>query len=320
MDSAWIIKIVNSFINLFFIASCGCFIGTIIEQRNWSRFVAFIAKPIVRFGRLPDICASSFITSFASAHASNNMLVSAYDAKQISRAQMIIGGIANTFPRKLFMNVKIINFIPVFPILMVAYLLIQLCVGFTRTFLLLLINRFYFSRKEKEMDNEKLNEMISEKLKAVPTWKATISIAKKRTLRFMKKMLIITMPIYFVVLYLSKTGIIKKIEKLIPDSLDFILTPEIIDIMLTRFASLIVAIRHSSEMLSNSQVSITQILIALLAGNIITTPFRTVRRNLPIALAIFPNRDGIWVVCLTQGYRMLASFLLIIVLLLIQAG
>ncbi len=314
MDYDLLLKILNSFLKLFFIASSGCFIGTIIEQRNWSKFVAFIVKPIIRFGRLPDICATSFITSFASAHASNNMLVSAYDSKEISRGEMIIAGIVNTFPRKLFMSVKLINFIPVFPVLLVAYLSIQICVGLSRTVLLLFINRLYFNRKTKVLGDKILDKIISDKLKPTPTWKNSLLTARKRTILFIKKMLLITMPIYIIVLYLSKTGVLKKIEKLIPKSLDFILTPEIIDIMLTRFASLIAAIHHSSEMLAASQVTITQILIALLAGNIITTPFRTVKRNLPIALAIFPKRDGAWIVGLTQSYRMLASLIVIIIL------
>ncbi len=314
MDYDLLLKILNSFLKLFFIASSGCFIGTIIEQRNWSKFVAFIVKPIIRFGRLPDICATSFITSFASAHASNNMLVSAYDSKEISRGEMIIAGIANSFPRKLFMTVKLINFIPIFPVLLVAYLSIQICVGLSRTILLLFINRIYFNKKRKILGDKALNKIISDKLKATPSWENSFLTAKKRTMLFMKKMFLITMPIYIIVLYLSKTGVLKKIEKLIPDSLDFILTPEIIDIMLTRFASLIAAIHHSSEMLAASQVTVMQILIALLAGNIITTPFRTVKRNLPIALAIFPKRDGAWIVGLTQGYRMLASLIVIIIL------
>jgi len=314
MDYDLLLKILNSFLKLFFIASSGCFIGTIIEQRNWSKFVAFIVKPIIRFGRLPDICATSFITSFASAHASNNMLVSAYDSKEISRGEMIIAGIANSFPRKLFMTVKLINFIPIFPVLLVAYLSIQIFVGLSRTILLLFINRIYFNKKRKILGDKALNKIISDKLKATPSWENSFLTAKKRTMLFMKKMFLITMPIYIIVLYLSKTGVLKKIEKLIPDSLDFILTPEIIDIMLTRFASLIAAIHHSSEMLAASQVTVMQILIALLAGNIITTPFRTVKRNLPIALAIFPKRDGAWIVGLTQGYRMLASLIVIIIL------
>lgn len=314
MDYDLLLKILNSFLKLFFIASSGCFIGTIIEQRNWSKFVAFIVKPIIRFGRLPDICATSFITSFASAHASNNMLVSAYDSKEISRGEMIIAGIANSFPRKLFMTVKLINFIPIFPVLLVAYLSFQIFVGLSRTILLLFINRIYFNKKRKILGDKALNKIISDKLKATPSWENSFLTAKKRTMLFMKKMFLITMPIYIIVLYLSKTGVLKKIEKLIPDSLDFILTPEIIDIMLTRFASLIAAIHHSSEMLAASQVTVMQILIALLAGNIITTPFRTVKRNLPIALAIFPKRDGAWIVGLTQGYRMLASLIVIIIL------
>ena len=74
----------------------------------------------------------------------------------------------------------------------------------------------------------------------------------------------------------------------------------------------------AAKMGHEGKVTTLQILIALMAANIITIPFSALRRNLPTAVGIFPKRDGFWIVGITQGLRFLFNFIALAILIFIQ--
>ena len=64
---------------------------------------------------------------------------------------------------------------------------------------------------------------------------------------------------------------------------------------------------------------ITQVESALTAANMLTIPFSALRRNLPSALGIFPKRDGIWIVIISQGARFVLNIAVLALLILFSS-
>ncbi|RLB71426.1 MAG: hypothetical protein DRH03_05870, partial [Deltaproteobacteria bacterium] len=90
--------------------------------------------------------------------------------------------------------------------------------------------------------------------------------------------------------------------------------PEVLAIMAARLGGLVSAAGVAFELYSHGSIGCAHILLALLAGNLITNPIRMLRRSLPTAMGIFPPRDGFFIVTVMQVSRLFFVILYIAIL------
>ncbi|HBC88931.1 MAG TPA: hypothetical protein DCZ94_18465 [Lentisphaeria bacterium] len=295
---------------ILFAVAIGAFIANIIESRNWTGFIAFIAKPLLKFSRLPGVCGVSFGTAFFSNNAAGSMIASAYSEGKITRKEMFIGAITNSFPAKFkHMMRPAVVIVPLLGLTAILYLAIQLVLEVLQVLLV-----FSFGRRKTL---EKTECEVPEE-KAPPPWKESIRNSLKATGKILLRVLLITLPIFIFVAYLGDKGVFKKMEKRIPKDLQTVLSPEIIAIMGSKMGGLVSSATVADKMFKEGRVTSLQILIALMAANMITIPFSALRRNLPTALGIFPKRDGAWIVGITQSLRFVFNLAALAILIIIQ--
>ncbi len=298
--SAWIL----------FAVAIGAFIASIIESRNWTGFISYIARPLLKFSRLPGVCGISFGTAFFSNNAAGSMLASAYAEKKITRKEMFIAAIANSFPAKFkHMMRPAVVIIPLLGITAIIYLLMQFILEVMQVLLV-----FSFGRRKK-LDQTVYRE---ENRKEAPSWKESVKVSLKATGKILLRVIIITLPIFIFVAYLGDEGVFRKLEKQIPKDLQTVLSPEIIAIMGSKMGGLVSSATIAEKMFHDGKVTMLQILIALMAANLITIPFSALRRNLPTAVGIFPKRDGVWIVGITQSLRFVFNLAALAILIAIQ--
>jgi len=60
--------------------------------------LSWLLKPIMKMGHLRSECAMSFITAFASPTAANTMLMELYQKGIISKKELFLSSMANSFP------------------------------------------------------------------------------------------------------------------------------------------------------------------------------------------------------------------------------
>jgi len=295
---------------ILFAVAIGAFIANIIESRNWTGFMSLIAKPLLKFSRLPGVCGISFGTAFFSNNAAGSMLASAYADGRLTRKEMFIGAITNSFPAKFkHMMRPAVVIIPLLGITAILYLAIQLVLEILQVLLV-----FSFGRRKKLESAE----CFEETKKDLPLWKDTIKISLKSTGKILLRVILITLPIFIFVAYLGDKGVFRQIEKQIPKDMKSVLSPEIIAIMGSKMGGLVSSATVAAKMFHENRVTMLQILIALMAANLITIPFSALRRNLPTAVGIFPKRDGFWIVGITQGLRFAFNLAALVILILIQ--
>jgi len=309
-------KGVLSLLRLFALVSVASFLGAIIEYKTWTRFILFIAAPITRFGRLPSISAASFITSLLSQNAANTLIANSYNEGNITHREMFISALCNAFPAMVSHSFRIL--FPLLTLIGVAavwYYSFTFGVGILMTFTFLVISRILSLREGGgECDVEKrIGGALAGVVKQF-TWKEVLTKSLKRSGSTVFRLLYITAPIYLLIIYMAHNSLFDFWKRVIPDSLQSFLSPEIMTVFSARIGGLVNAAGIASEFLHQHRIEHWQIVVAFMIGNVITNPIRTLRRNLPMAMGIFPRSDGLKIVLVLQSLRMFATVIAIIIM------
>ncbi|MCI5145188.1 MAG: hypothetical protein D3923_06560, partial [Candidatus Electrothrix sp. AR3] len=85
-------------IRLLAFISVGLLVAGFIEALKWTRKMAVVATPLIRFGHLSDITGAAFSMAFFSGIAANTMLAEAYEQKTISRKELVLANMFNSLP------------------------------------------------------------------------------------------------------------------------------------------------------------------------------------------------------------------------------
>jgi hypothetical protein len=310
MFEPWIERVLWGIFRLLIVVSAGCFIGSVFEYRNWMSGASFLVRPLMKWGRLPSVSGGAFLTAIASNNAANSIIAGAYADGKITRKEMILSGIANSYPAKVSHSLRIL-----FPVAAalglpaLIYFALQFFCGFLRTFIIFWIGR------SKDIERSSENLEIPEK-KVIP-WPETFRKSFKRTGKLLLRVLLITAPMYLLVAWMYRSGFFNSWKEFMPETFSRFFPPELMTVVAARLGGLVSAAGIAFEMKHAGDLNSAQILIAFFAGNIITNPIRTLRRNLPSALGIFPKSDGLWIVLILQSFRLLFAIIVIVILFLL---
>ena len=307
MFEPWLLTACEGIIKILIAVFLGTAVGTIFECRNGAKYISFLIRPLLRFSRLPAICGTAFITAFVSNIAAAGMLAGAYSDKKISRKNMIIGAVLNSFPAyTMIMLFVTFILIPMIGVIAVIYFIMVIGLDLIRILIILLIVRLY--------GKSQLHPVYDFKEIEISTWSKTFKKAHKRAFRILKKFIVWGIPLYLLATFLVHLGVFNTINKHIPHFLTEILPPEVISIIIAKFAGLITAATVAMGMLQVSDITTPQILLAFFIGNILNIPIRTIKHNIPIMLGVFPEKSGLWIVLISESTRMITSLIAIIIL------
>jgi hypothetical protein len=309
-DMKLLLKTSRSLTKLLILVGIASFVGAIFEYKAWSRFASFIATPLIRFGKLPEVSGAAFVTAIFSNNAANTLVAGSYAEGNISRREMIISGLCNSYPAMISHSLRILfPLISAIGMAAVGYYSFTFGTGLLMTFAFLLISRIY-SKKTAPFDFD-IPEAAPTK---IYSWHEVIKKSLKRTSSTILRLLYITAPIYLIVAFMAKNRMFDFWKDLVPESIQQWLTPEIMAVLAARLGGLVNAAGVAAEFLNQQQIAPWQIVLAFMVGNIITNPIRTLRRNLPAAMGIFPGKNGLWIVLILQSLRLAFAVLAIIVI------
>jgi hypothetical protein len=295
-------------IRIVIAVSIGTALASILQYKGWIKYISFIVKPLFKFGRLPSICGSAFLTALFSNQAAAAMLADAKREDKITRKEMIAGGIINSFPAHMSHLTRILLIIiPLLGSIALIYILISFLIDLIRTLIV-----FLYTRKTAHPDYKDFTyiDANNECLSWSEIWFKTL----KRILRILKRIGFVYVPLYIIVTYISYAGLFRTLNKYIPKAFENVLSPEVFTILVTKIGGLIASASVAMGMLQSNKILPIQVLFALLLGNMLTIPFNSIRRNLPIALGIYPGKDGLWVVLILGTIRFVFTLIVVIIL------
>ena len=305
------VEIIYGILRISAAVSIGTALASIIQYKGWITYISFIVKPLLKFGKLSSISGTAFLTALFSNQAAAAMLADSRREDKISRKEMIAGGILNSFPAHMsHLSRSLLVIMPLLGPVAIVYIIISFFIDLIRTILILV-----YTRKTAHPDLKDFSyvEIKKESL----AWKEIWIKTSKRILRILKRVLYVYVPLYVIMTYAAHAGLLNMISDYVPNAMKHIISPEIFAVIFSKLGGLTASSSVAMGMLKTNQISAIQVLFALLLGNLLTIPFDTIRRNLPVALGIYPDKDGFWVAIILGCLRFTINLVVVIILSLI---
>lgn len=288
-------------LRLLLFLAVGLLAALFIESLNWTRKMAIVAQPLTRFGHLSPLTGASFSLCFFSGIAANTMLAEGYDKKQLSRKELILANLFNSLPAN-FLHLPTTFFIAVPIIKGAAFIYIGLTISaaIVRTLCIALLGRLLLPAAN--------TEVVQTELPADPShpFRSALQNTMKRFKRRIRKIVIYTVPIYIFFYYLAEAGFFTAAERFMAQHLSWLawLSPQALSILTFQMAAEFTAgLAAAGSLLANGSMSIREIVLVLLIGNILSSPIRAVRHQYPYYAGIFKPVIAAELILFSQGFR-----------------
>ncbi len=286
-------------IRIIFFVALGLIVANLIESLNWTHRLAIFARPLIRLGRLSSITGASFSMAFVSGVSANSMLAEALDKGQLEKKEMVLANLFNSLPR-FFLHLPTVFFLtlPFIGGAALMYVGVTLGAAVLQTGLVVLCSRFLLPPC---LENEEIE--MQKKKKA--TWKEAFAKSLKRLKKRMKKILLFLVPVYMAFFILSRLGVFHQLEELFAKAwfLSW-LHPQSLGIVIMHVTvEFSAGLAAASVLLADNSLGQRDIVLALIAGNILAAPIRAVRHQLPYYIGIFPPRLAVQLVGISQLAR-----------------
>ena len=287
---------------MIFFVSLGLLVANFIESLNWTHVVARVAAPLVRIGNLSDITGASFSMAFFSGISANSMLAEGYDQKKISVKELVLANLFNSLPTY-FLHLPTMFFITIPFIKGAAFLYVGLTffAAMCRTFFILIVGRLILPPGTKGNVEKRLGE------NSAISWHQALIKAGERFKDRIKKILLFTVPIYTLIFFLNKIGHFDALERFFSQYVSFLswLHPESIGIIVMHIvAEFTAGLALAGALIDAGNLSSREVVLALLVGNILSSPMRALRHQFPYYAGIFPVGIAVKLIFYNQAFRM----------------
>ena len=299
-------KLIWPLCRLLLFISVGLVIANLLESLNWTRRISALARPLIRFGHLSEQVGAAFSMAIVSGVAANTMLSEAYEKKQIDRKELILANLFNSLPTYfLHLPTVIVITVPLIRGAAFIYLGITFGAALLRTLAIVVVSRIILPKPDHPV-------VLEDPQPAARDWTAVIEKTWKRFKRRMKKIIVFTVPIYILIFILNRLEFFTTIETFLSSHLDFIpfLSAQgmgIIALMVA--AELTAGLAAAGALLQEGVMDYNEIVFALLIGNILSSPLRAVRHQLPYYAGIFKPKLALELIVYNQTFRTVSLLL-----------
>jgi len=280
-------------------------LGQVIESLGWAAKLGSWAAPLLRWGHLHKESGASFTAAFFSGIMANTLLVTLYQEGKISRQEMTITYLFNNAMPVFLLHLPTTFFI-IFPLTRQAgliYLGLTLAAAVLRSIALLVYGRL---RLQAAAGTEAAGTA------SVPETQENLlqEIWQKFQRRF-SRVILYTLPIYFFIFVLNDWGFFRWLRDAAAAHVSLGFLPmEAASVVIFSVATEFTAgIAAAGAFLQAGALTVPQTVMALILGNIVATPVRALRHQLPTNVGIFSPKLGTELLLWSQGLRLLSLLL-----------
>ncbi len=280
--------------------SVGLMVANLIETLNWTRHMARLAAPLIRAGHMQDVVGASFSMAFFSGLAANTMLAEAYNEKRLTTKELVLANLFNSLPTY-FLHLPTMFFItaPFIGSAAAIYVGLTLLSAVLRTILVIGLGHFILPPLPEGCV---VCNLTGEKV----TLKSALAKSWKRFKRRIKTIIYFTAPIYVAIYYLNKLGMFTAINDFVSTHLGFLswLSPQAVSIVVFHMAAEFTAgLAAAGALLNSGGLGQKEVVMALLVGNILSSPMRAVRHQFPYYAGIFKPHAAAHLIIANQTLR-----------------
>ena len=299
-------RIIRPLLRLILIMSITLSISAVVEGMGWSKWVAKFARPLMRLGNFSDWAGTAFTTAFLSGVASNTLLWNAYKEGKISFKEMVLATL---------LNLGIPSYILHLPTTMailvslagkagMLYLILTFFAALLRTIIVLAAGRLMLKGEKNVASDEAAYQGSPQSY----GWDQVKKLLKKYLLGRLTQILIFTVPIYIAVVALQQLGFFTMLQERTANllSLGHLPVEGVSVIVFSIMAEFTAGAAAAGAMIQEGILTVKETVLALLLGNIIATPARALRHQLPRYLGIFTPLTGTMLLLLGQTLRIVS--------------
>lgn len=279
----------------------GLLLASLLEGLHWTRFVARLARPLARMGHLQEVSAASFALAFFSPMASNSLLAEAHARGELSRRELIFANLFNSSPTFLVHLPTLFSMVFAF-LGTRAFVYVGLCflAASLRTVATVLAGRVLLPVPPAG------SPYCPEATTRRTGWRETLGIILRRFKKRIGKLLLFTIPIYCLFFALQRAGFFTLVEQWLAEHAGWFsfLDPQAASIIAMYLVSESGAALSAAASLSNTgALGPHEVILALLVGNIISSPMRAVRHQFPVYSGYFSPPLAAVLVVMNQSCR-----------------
>ncbi|XPV75697.1 MAG: hypothetical protein ACNI27_13790 [Desulfovibrio sp.] len=287
--------------------SAGLFVGQLIESLGWTRRLGKLAWPLIRRIGLPQEAGAAFTAAWVSGITANTLLFTAWREGRITRRELFLSNLLNATLPAFFLHLPSTFFI-VYGFMGNAglvYYLLTFAASLLRFSGVCLCCRVLLTARSIE------GEYAGEKVKL--KWQEALGGTYKRFKRRLLRLVVVMLPIYLLVFILTRYHFFASLNEFLAHSFVGTVIPVesmgvVIFSVMAEFTSGFAA---AGALIDSGGLDIRYAVAALLLGNIIATPVRALRHQLPHYMGIFTPALGTALLITGQCVRVLSVIVIL---------
>lgn len=290
---------------LLLMVGIAAFLGGLMDARSWHLYLGYFLRRITRAARLPEIIGVTMPIALYSNVSANTILMSSHSNNSIPRSALITGGMANSYLSHMSHSLRVMY--PVIALIGLPGLLfftVQFSGGFFIILIAFCINRYKYRHITPDAW---VSEFSIEK--KILNWKDSIKLGVLRSLALIFRMIYITLPLMLAMEWFIKSGSFDFWDQYIPSHVAKYFPAELMSIVIAQMGGLVQSSGVSANLYSEGLIHQSQILLAMLVASAVGNPIRTLRRNLPTALGVYPPKVAFTIVFTMQMARFIVTLL-----------
>lgn len=327
--------LVRPLLHMLVTMGVGLAVGLAVEAFGWTPLLARLARPVTRWGRLPDASGAAFATAFLSAAASNSLLMEAHTAGRLSARELRLSYLLNSGLPVFLLHLPTTFFVvgPLARTAGIIYLTLNGVAALLRTALVLLLTRRAeppdtrgdvdggldgHGRLPAGQDTPHSGPVhadtadeIHADAPATPAdrLRAAVTLVGARFRRRIGRMALFTAPTYLAMYALHQAGVFDTLRELAAGGAAGGLGMGILPVQAAGVVIFSAAAEFSSgvaaaaALLDAGSLDTAQTALALVLGTIVATPIRALRHQLPSHTGIFTPRLGLVLLVQSQLFR-----------------
>jgi hypothetical protein len=284
----------------------GLLVGQAIESLGWASKLGGWTAPVLRWGHLKRESGAAFTAAFFSKILANTMLWTFYQEEKISREEMTLTYLFNGGLPVYLLHLPTTFFI-ILPLTREAGLIYLGLTGVAALLRSMVILGYARWRLPAGTD---AGPAVPERILPVRKEKVSQEIWRKFRRRF-SRVVLFTLPIYFLIFLMNDWGLFKWLREATAShvALGFLPVEAASVVIFSVAAEFTSGMAAAGAFLQTGALTVHQTVLALVLGNIVATPIRALRHQLPSHVGIFSPGLGTKLLLLSQGLRVLSLVL-----------
>ena len=283
----------------------GVILGKVIEEKRWTRLFRVLTRPILKTAHLPTSCEGALVTALVSGYAGDALLSLHYREGELSAQQVILSSMVLNLPLFLSFVPLLVGIVyPLMGWVGLVYIGCQILASFGLMLAAMVIGRLKLPPETWEDDRNNNQGPLP------PIYKV-FKKALKEGYYITLRIILITAPIMGLVFYLVNAGFFQALQRTLASYLLFPgLPPSALTVSAAHAVHIAGGAAVAGVLLQGGIITPKEAVLAMLLGNAVGTPFRSLRLNLPRYAALYPTRLALSIILTSQGMRMVMVLLI----------